>query len=102
MTKPSNPESELSSIELMSVEDYSNLKPGDKRLVIEGHIALIASYGWRATLSHVASAHPDAAGYGPPGAEEKLHRSLHQDLEIPPVVIVKDEQIVAYTPLSKL
>jgi len=87
MPKQRTTESQTSGIELMPVEDYAQLTPSEKEEIVEGHLALVATYGGRSTIGHILNAHSGVAGYGPLGAEDQLHRALHQNPEIPPVVV---------------
>lgn len=83
---------------IMTPEKYSLVTDDQKKQIVEGHLELVAQYGRFAIIDHVISSHPNSAGFGPPGAEEDLHRGLHEDLEIPPIVVTKNGPVVAYIP----
>lgn len=98
--KPENPYIER-DLEIMTPAKYRRLSEVKKRDVIERHLALIADHD---ILQHVALFHPTAAGYGPPGNEERLHRSLHErDINALPSVVVKGKEVVvAYAPPAEV
>jgi hypothetical protein len=86
---------------MMSPEEYESLDSGNRKRIIEGHLSLIATYGWRGILNHIALSHSDIAGYGPPGSEEKLHRTIHvRNPDLLPAVHVNGEYVVVYSPYN--